>query len=118
MTSVSTTVPEGGLPSLESRRAKNLEEMRFFTTTTVSLGLYTETVTAERNPKSVSVYMCVTEMCQISRVIFTHGLDGLHDLRHFIVDYTVQHAITHTVSVHNDARRQTFVVFEVGLQCS
>ena len=39
VTSVSMTVPGGGLASLPSMRAKNLELMRFFTTTTVSLGL-------------------------------------------------------------------------------
>lgn len=108
------TVPGGGFDSLASRRAKNLEAMRFFTTTTVSLGLYIETVAAERNPKSASVS---DELCRDSRIILSHGLDGLHDLRHFVIDYALQHAVAHAISVHNDARWQTSVVSEVGLQC-
>lgn len=101
---------------MESRRAKNLEAMRFFTTTTVSLGLYTGRVVAERNPENVPG--CVTEMRRVSRVIVSNGFDGLHDLRHFVADNALQHAIAHAVSVHNDASRQTFVVSEVGFQCS
>lgn len=107
------TVPGGGLDSLASRRVKNLEAMRFFTTTTVSLGLYTETAVGERTPKSVSAR--VKELCQVSRIIFSHRLDGLHDLRHFVVDDALQHAVAHTIAVHDYARWQTFVVSQVCL---
>lgn len=46
------------------------------------------------------------------------GLDGVHDLCDLIVDHTVQLTISHSISVHNDARGQAVVVLQIFFQCS
>lgn len=55
---------------------------------------------------------------QNSRVVMPHGLDGVHDLWNLIVDHTVQLAVSHAISVHNDARRQAVVELQIVFKCT
>ena len=51
-----------------------------------------------------------------SQVVVPHGLDAVQDLWHLVVDHAVQLAVSHPVSVHNDARRQAVVELHVVFQ--
>jgi len=85
---------------LPSIRAKNLELMRFFTTTTVSLGLYAKQKCEYNQGNSTCEFVFIK--CGLL-IILPQGLDGLHDLRNFVVHHALQHAISNSISVHDDA---------------
>ena len=53
-----------------------------------------------------------------SHVVMPHGLDGVQDLGNLVVDHAVQLAVSHSISVHDDARRQAVVELQIVLQCS
>lgn len=38
-----------------------------------------------------------------SHVVLPHGLDGLLNLSHLVVNHTVQLTVSHSITVHNDA---------------
>ncbi len=48
-------------------------------------------------------------------VILPHGLYGLHDLRDFVVHHAPQHAVSNSISVHNDPGGKRIVVLQIGL---
>ncbi len=89
--------------------------MRFFTTTTVSLGLYEKCKYDCNQGNSTSPkYKYVNMKCGLL-VILPHGLYGLHDLRDFVVHHAPQHAVSNSISVHDDPGGKRIVVLQIGL---
>lgn len=100
VTSVSMTVPGGGLAVFPPMLAKNLVAMRFFTTTTLSLGLWS---TGKPDQVSGSLLLRGQSQQQHSHVVLPQSPDGFLDLSHLEVDHAQQLAVPHTVPVDDDA---------------
>lgn len=81
--------------------AKNLVAMRFFTTTTLSLGLR-----STGQPDQVSASLLLRDrrqQQQHSRVVLPQSPDGGLDLSNLEVDHAQQLAVPHPVPVDDDA---------------